>query len=387
MRPLTENRPKVMLPVAGKPMLEYLIIECRSAGLTDFILIVGYHDEQVRGHFGDGTKLGIRIRYAFQRQPAGTADALRQALPFLSGPFLLLNGDILLRSSDIAPLCRAQSTTLSLIELADVSGKGVVELDGERIVRLHEKTLNPPTRLANAGVYYFTPDVFPALECMRRSSRGEFEITDTIQAMIDAGVPVGYRFVSTWRELGYPWDLLSANEDMMIDLEPRNDGIVEDGAALKGPVVIGKGSIVRSGSYIVGPVLIGEDCDIGPNCFIRPATSLGDHCHIGAGVEVKNSIIMAGTFIPHLSYIGDSVIGENCNFGAGTQVANLRFDKANVRVGDRDTGRLKLGAILGDGVSTGINSSVNPGTLIGSGAVIGPGAVALGIITAGARVF
>ena len=387
MRPLTATRPKVMLPVAGKPMLEHLVIECREAGVSDFILVVGYREEQVRDRFGDGTTWGIRIRYVSQRRPAGTADALRQASPLLAGPFLLLNGDILMRADDIAPLYRAGTTMLSLVELADVSDKGVVELVGERIVRLHEKSANPPTHLANAGAYYFTPDVFPALQGTQRSPRGEFEITDTIQAMIDAGVPVGFRFVTTWRELGYPWDLLSANEQLMIDLESKNHGVVEAGAVIKGAVVIGKGSIIHSGSYIVGPVIIGQDCDVGPNCFIRPATTIGDRCHVGTGVEIKNSIIMGGTFVPHLSYVGDSVIGENCNLGAGTQIANLRLDNANIRVNGRDTGRLKLGAIIGDGVSTGINSSINPGTIIGSGAVIGPGALASGLIAAGARVF
>ena len=275
MRPLTATRPKVMLPVAGKPMLEHLIIQCREAGVSDFILVVGYREEQVRDHFGDGTKWGIRIRYVSQRRPAGTADALRQASPLLAGPFLLLNGDILMRADDIAPLFRAETTMLSLVELADVSDKGVVELYGEHIVRLHEKSANPPTHLANAGAYYFTPEVFQALEGMQLSPRGEFEITDTIQAMIDAGLPVGFRFVTTWRELGYPWDLLSANEQLMIDLESKNHGVVEAGAVIKGAVVIGKGSIIHSGSYIVGPVIIGQDCDVGPTASsVQPQQSV-----------------------------------------------------------------------------------------------------------------
>ncbi|HMK46308.1 MAG TPA: glucose-1-phosphate thymidylyltransferase, partial [Methanocella sp.] len=144
-----------------------------------------------------------------------------------------------------------------------------------------------------------------------------------------------------------------------------------------------------SGAYIVGPCIIGENCDIGPNCFVRASTSIGDDVHIGNAVEIKNSIIMNGTKIGHLSYVGDSVIGERCNFGAGTKVANLRLDEKTITViidGKKvDSGRRKLGCIMGDGVHTGIGSLINVGTSIGAGASIGPGVLAKGEIKAGGR--
>ncbi|MEN8615357.1 bifunctional sugar-1-phosphate nucleotidylyltransferase/acetyltransferase [Dehalogenimonas sp. THU2] len=387
MRPLTETRPKVMLPVVGKPMLEHLVEGCREAGYSDLIIITGYYGEKVREYFGDGGALGVRIRYVSQRRAQGTADALKQAVPLLDGPFMLLNGDIMLRAGDISLLGASQATTLSLTQPASVEGMGVVELEGERVVRLHEKSANPPTCLANAGAYYFTTDIFAALERTTRSPRGEFEITDTIQLLIDGGVPVLHRFLTSWRDIGYPWELLAANEELSAKTTSQIDGVVEPGVVIKGAIAIGEGSTVRSGSYITGPAVIGKHCDIGPNCYIRPFTSIGDHCHIGAGVEIKNSIIMAGTKVPHLSYVGDSVIGENCNLGAGTQVANLRFDRRNVQILGRDSGRHKLGVIMGDGVSTGVNACINPGTVIGSYALIGPGAVVSGRVAAGARVF
>ncbi len=387
MRPLTSTQPKVMLPVAGKPMLEQLLTSCCEAGLSEFVFIVGYHDEKVREYFGEGASWGVNIRYAFQRQPAGTADALRQAGPLLPRSFILLNGDILMHSKDILPLCQTEITTMSLVELKDVYGMGVVELEGQNVKRIHEKSEHPPTNFVNTGAYYFAPEIFMALEKTKRSSRGEFEITDTIQEMIDSGIPVISRFITTWQDIGYPWDLLTANEKLMVGLESINNGTIEEGVVIKGAVNIGNDSHIRSGSYIVGPVVIGKGCDIGPNCYIRPTTSIGDGCHIGAGVEVKNSIIMNRSKIPHLTYVGDSVIGENCNFGAGTQIANLRLDKANIRINGRDTGRRKLGAIIGDGVSTGVNSSINPGTVIGSNAFIGPGVTASGEIPPGVKFF
>jgi bifunctional UDP-N-acetylglucosamine pyrophosphorylase/glucosamine-1-phosphate N-acetyltransferase len=156
---------------------------------------------------------------------------------------------------------------------------------------------------------------------------------------------------------------------------------------MKGAVSVGKGTVIRSGSYIIGPVTIGENCEIGPNCYIRPHTAIGDNCHIGNAVEVKNSIIMRDTDFPHHNYVGDSVIGEGCNFGAGTKIANLRLDKREIWVAGINTRRRKLGAIIGDGVQTGINSSINVGSMIGNDTFIGPGAIAGGIISPNSRIF
>ena len=139
--------------------------------------------------------------------------------------------------------------------------------------------------------------------------------------------------------------------------------------------------MIRSGAYIEGPVKIGKDCTIGPNCYIRPSTSIGDRVYIGNGVEIKNSIIGDDTRIGHLSYVGDSVIGNGCNFGAGTKVANLRHDGKNIKVmlkGELvDTGRRKLGVIMGDHVHTGINTSINTGVMIDPGSTTLPGEVVM----------
>jgi bifunctional UDP-N-acetylglucosamine pyrophosphorylase/glucosamine-1-phosphate N-acetyltransferase len=171
---------------------------------------------------------------------------------------------------------------------------------------------------------------------------------------------------------------------------PKIEGEVEERATLNGPVSVGKGSTVRNGAYIVGPVIIGEGSDIGPNCYIRPSTYIGDGCKVGNGCEVKNSIVMNGSHVPHLNYLGDSVLGHRCNLGAGTKVANLRLDGANIKVtvkGERvDTGLRKLGVIMGDDVKTGINASFDVGAIIGEGCFIGPGALASGNIAPRSRV-
>jgi bifunctional UDP-N-acetylglucosamine pyrophosphorylase/glucosamine-1-phosphate N-acetyltransferase len=136
----------------------------------------------------------------------------------------------------------------------------------------------------------------------------------------------------------------------------------------------------------VGPVIIGQNCDIGPNCVIRAGTAIGDHCHIGASVEVNNCIVMSGSKIPHLNFVGDSIIGENCNLGAGTKIANMKLDQRPIKMNGVETYRRTLGAVIGDNVQTGINASINAGTVIGNKAFIGPEALARGVIAAGAKI-
>ncbi|HEY82612.1 MAG TPA: NTP transferase domain-containing protein [Dehalococcoidia bacterium] len=387
MRPLTYSRPKVMLPIANKPILEHLLIEARAAGITEFIFVVGYCDEPVRDYFAGGEKWGVRIEYSQQRRQLGTADALKMVEGLVEGNFLVMNGDVIVSRGDIRKLVRRAGNTLGIIEVEDTTGLGVVELSGGKLARIYEKEASPPSRLANAGIYLFTPAIFEAVARTAKSPRGEYEITDSLQLMLAGGHDIACQRLSHWLNLSYPWDLLSANELLLAEARAQNLGEVEANVVIKGAVAIGRNTVVRSGSYIVGPVVIGENCEVGPNCYIRPCTAIGDGCHIGHAVEVKNCIIMRGTKLPHHNYFGDSIIGEGCNFGAGTKVANLRLDKKEISVAGVNTGRRKLGAIIGDKVETGINASINVGSLIGNNTFIGPGAVASGVILPNSRLF
>ncbi|MDO8715342.1 MAG: sugar phosphate nucleotidyltransferase [Dehalococcoidales bacterium] len=390
MRPLTYTRPKIMLPIANKPIVEHLLIEAKQAGIKEFIFIVGYRDEAVRKYFGNGDKWGVSIGYHNQRKQLGTADAVRMVEHLIDGNFVMMNGDIIIRQADIRKLARRKETTMSVIEVEDTRDLGSVEIKGRHVVRIYEKVkpaAGTPSNVANTGLYLFTPDIFTAISHTAKSPRGEYEITDSLQWLIDQGWPVGYQKMDYWLDLSYPWNLLDINESLLPEVDAHNSGQIEEGAVIKGKVSIGKGTVVKSGAYIVGPVIIGQDCDIGPNCYIRPHTAIGDRCHIGNAVEVKNSIIMNGSKIPHLNYVGDSVIGEGCNLGAGTKVANLRFDKQEITVGGRSTKRHKLGAIIGDNVETGINVSINAGSVIGNNTWIGPAATVSGVISPDSRIF
>ncbi|MBA7466283.1 MAG: NTP transferase domain-containing protein [Dehalococcoidia bacterium] len=387
MRPLTCTRPKVMLPIANKPILEHLLLEAITAGISEFILVVGYHDEAVLDYFGDGSKWKVQIDYVKQRRQLGTADALAMVAELIEGNFLMMNGDMIIGRRDIAEMAVKKDTSLAVVEVSDTRGLGVVEVNRGRVARIYEKEENPPSRLANAGLYLLTPEIFKAISRTEKSPRGEYELTDSLMLMMGAGHGIACHTISQWLDISYPWDLLTANETLMSDMKAQNSGEVEENVVVKGPVAIGKNTVVRSGSYIVGPTIIGENCDIGPNCYIRPCTAIGDNCHIGNAVGVKNCIVMKKSKLPHHNYAGDSVIGEACNFGAGTKIANLRLDKKVVWVEGIDTGRRKLGAIIGDMVETGINASINVGSMIGNHTLIGPGAVASGVISPESRIF
>ena len=387
MRPLTYTRPKVMLPIANKPILEHLLIEVGKAGVRQFIFVVGYHDEQVRDYFGSGDKWGVSIDYCTQRKQLGTADAVKMVEGLVDGNFLVINGDIIVNQKDINSLTSRNENTLSVVEVEDTKDLGVVELRKGKVVHIYEKVEKPPSHMANAGLYLFTPDIFDALSQTSKSPRGEYEITDSLQLLIDKERYISYQEIDYWLDLSYPWDLLPANESLLAGIRSQNLGKIEENVVMKGVVSIGKNTVVRSGSYIVGPVIVGQDCDIGPNCYIRPSTSIGDNCHIGSAVEVKNSIIMKGSKIPHHNYVGDSIIGEGCNLGAGTKIANLRLDKKDIMAAGMDTKRRKLGAIIGDRVETGINACINVGSIIGNNTHIEPVAMVSGVILPDSRIF
>ncbi|TDA32716.1 MAG: glucose-1-phosphate thymidylyltransferase, partial [Hadesarchaea archaeon] len=244
---------------------------------------------------------------------------------------------------------------------------------------VEEKPKVCEVKTVNAGVYIFTPEIFRAIERTEKSERGEYEITTSLQLLLNEGKKIYASPLNFWADLGRPWDLLVANEHFLKRQKGEVHGRIEFGVHIEENVYVGEGTRIRSGSYIEGPVYIGRYCDIGPNCYIRPCTYIGDYVRIGHGVEIKNSIIMDHTHIAHLSYVGDSVIGSRCNLGAGTTIANLRLDEAEVEMeveGNRvGTRRRKLGTIIADYVKTGVNCMINPGVKIGPYSAIGPGAV------------
>jgi len=388
MRPLTANIPKPLLPVAGKPFLEHNIEAFKAAGIKDIILLVGWRAHRIHEHFGDGKEFGVRIEYVEQKERLGTAHAIGMIKDLVDGPFFCLYGDIVLSKETtkamVAHHKKVNGSVMALTSVEDPRRYGSIIVEDGVVKDIIEKAEIPPSNVINAGAYILNPEIFEAIAETKKSSRGEFEVTDSFKILMKKSHMYTYMVQDEWIDVARPWDLLEANRILMSDLETKIDGDVSDRATVIGNIQVGKGSKVLPGSYIIGPAIIGENCEIGPNAYLRPSTCIGDKCKVGAAVEIKNSIIMNHTNVPHLSYVGDSVIGERCNFGAGTKVANLRLDEKEVQVvvDGRKTGsgRRKLGVIMGDDVKTGINASIDVGTVIGEGTMIGMGAVARGTI-------
>ncbi|MFO8132721.1 MAG: sugar phosphate nucleotidyltransferase [Thermoplasmatota archaeon] len=387
MHPLTYTQPKVMLPVAGRPLLEWNILRAKEAGIRDVVLVVGYKSGRVRDYFGDGAAWDVSIEYVNQGEPRGTGHAVAQVKPFVDD-FLVLCGDTIVGTWDIQTVME-QDMAMGLTEVADASEYGAVETSDGSITAIHEKMAQPVSQVINAGIYHFTGDIFGYLDRIDRSPRGEYELTDAINLLAGEQEMAGIT-LQEWRDVGYPWDLLGANAEMLAAMDGSIKGHVEPHATLEGAVHVGENTRVLNGAYVQGPVYIGKGCKIGPNCHIRPATSIGCGCHVGNACEIKNSIVMPGSNVPHHNYVGDSVIGCGCNLGSGTKIANLRLDKDNITVTQNgkkvDTGRRKLGAIIGDNVQTGINAMLNVGTLVGNSVFIGPGALASGEIQPGSQI-
>jgi len=395
MRPLTANVPKPLLPVAGRPFLEHNIEAMKEAGIRDIILLVGWRAHRIREHFGDGKGFGVRIEYIEQKERLGTAHAIGMVRDLVDGPFLCLYGDVVITKDGVKGLLahhlKVKGSVMAITSVEDPRRYGSVVAEDGIVKEIVEKADVPPGNTINAGAYVLEPDIFEAITETKKSARGEFEITDTFKLLMTKTHLYAHVLQGEWLDVARPWDLLEANRMLMARLETRVEGEVSEKATVIGSIQVGRGSRILPGSYVIGPAIIGRDCEVGPNAYIRPSTSIGDRCKIGNAVEIKNSIIMSHTNVPHLSYVGDSVIGERCNLGAGTKVANLRLDEREVQVvvdGRRTgSGRRKLGAIIGDDVKTGINASIDAGTIIGEGTMIGMGAIARGTISPGSRIF
>ncbi|OQD59731.1 UDP-N-acetylglucosamine pyrophosphorylase [Methanobrevibacter arboriphilus JCM 13429 = DSM 1125] len=383
MRPLTLTKPKTMLPVAGKPIIQYNIESLRDSGVTDILLIVNYKEDMVRNYFKDGKDLGVNITYKKQEKLSGTANAIGYGEDFVDDEFIVLNGDIILDTALLMNIIDEYykinpDTLMVLTEVEDPTLFGVVEIKENIVNKIIEKPTidEAPSNYVNTGIYIFNKDIFEKIAKTKKSSRGEYEITDSLAMQIDDGKTIwGFKSNKKWLDVGRPWELIEINEYFLEEITTNIKGKVEPGAHIHGNIHLGEGSVIRSGVYIMGSVYIGEDCDIGPNCYIRGSTYLGNNVNVGNAVEIKNSIIMDDTNVNHLSYVGDSVIGSNCNIAAGTNVANLRFDNETVKTTIKDekidSGRRKLGAIFGDSVKTGINSSFSPGVKVGCNSSVG----------------
>lgn len=387
LMPITSSCPKPMIPIAGKPLLEYSILGLKDAGIDEILLIVGYKAAEIKEYFGNGQdKYDIRIEYIIQEERLGTGHAVSYAKNFVKDDsFLVMYGDLLTEPEIFKKIIDIfdKNKTDGLITLINVNNPedyGIISLNSANLV---EKITEKPAlelnlgNLANAGIYIFNSLIFDAIKITEKSIRGEYEFTDSMEIMITQlkGKILGYNIDKYyWSDIGLPWQLLEANSLVLDKLEDKILGNIENNVKIDGNIYVGKNSVIKSGTYIRGPCYIGNNTIIGPNAYIRQYTSIGDDCHVGKS-EVKNSIIFSKSKIPHFNYVGDSIICENVNLGAGTKISNLRYDNKSVKVNIEgkliDSGRRKLGAFIGPNVQIGINASIMCGKKISENSIIG----------------
>ncbi|RLI96231.1 MAG: glucose-1-phosphate thymidylyltransferase, partial [Candidatus Aenigmatarchaeota archaeon] len=360
--PLTLTIPKVLLKVAGKSLIEHNL-ESLQGIADEAILVVGYKKEMVKDYIGNEF-CGVKISYATQKHQLGTGHALLAAEPYLGREdFIVMMGDDIYSGDNIQKLLK-ETPSLLAMEVDDPSRFGIWLENGGNVSGFQEKPEKPLSNLANCGLYVMGPDIFRKIKALSRTVRGEYELNEAVNALAKE-MPV--RIVKArngWIPIGYPWDVIEANRILLENIEHRINGEIEDGATIKGNVCIGNGTKILAGSYIEGPVMIGRDCVIGPNCYIRPYTYIGDGCRIGNASEVKNSVIGNGSKLPHLNYVGDSILGRNVNMAAGSITANLRHDKKPIKTAVKgklvETGRRKFGTVIGDGARLGVRTIIYP---------------------------
>jgi glucose-1-phosphate thymidylyltransferase len=316
LRPITHTSAKQLVPVANKPVLFYGIEALVDAGVTEIgIVIAPETGDEIREAAGDGSGFGASITYITQDKPAGLAHAVLTAEDFLAdSPFVMYLGDNLLAEGISALVSAFRETRpdalILLTKVDDPSSYGVAELDGDRVVRLVEKPKDPPSDLALVGVYLFGPSIFEAARSLEPSWRGELEITEAIDRLIDGGQRVESQIVSGWwKDTGQLADMLEANRLVLEELPTRIDGDVSDDSRVEGRVAVEPGAEV-TGSVIRGPAVIGEGARIA-DAFIGPYTSIGAEVEISRA-EVENSILLAGAKVTDLgTRLEASLLGRN----------------------------------------------------------------------------
>jgi glucose-1-phosphate thymidylyltransferase len=340
LRPITHTSAKQLVPVANKPVLFYGIEALVEAGVTEIgIIIAPETGDEIREAAGDGSQFGAEITYILQDEPAGLAHAVLTAEEFIDGsPFVMYLGDNLLADGLrglVAAFRETEPDALILLTpVEEPEHYGVAELDGDRVVRLIEKPKDPPSNLALVGVYLFAPVIFEAARSLEPSWRGELEITEAIDKLIDDGRKVQSEVVQGWwKDTGQLADMLEANRLVLEETVTRLDGEAED-SRIEGRVVIEEGAKV-TGSVVRGPAVIGAGARI-EDAYIGPYTSIGENVTICRS-EIEHSIILSGSLVSDLdTRMEASLLGRDVKLtrseGMPKTLRMLVGDKSEIKI-------------------------------------------------------
>jgi glucose-1-phosphate thymidylyltransferase len=369
LEPLTETRPKPMLPVANRPLLEHVVESVVAAGIEEVVLVVGYKRERIQSHFGDGDDWGIDIEYAIQDKQLGTGHAVLQAERHIEDTFVVLNGDRIIDPSIVERAIDADDgeTLLAVTRTDDPSGLGIVETDGDHATGITEK---PPqneitSEVVNAGVYRFEPDVFDAIR--DTETTGELAITATLDRLAAAGDVRVFRYRGAWLDVSYLWDLLAVNASLL------NGNPID----VPGTARIGKNAVVTDG------VAVGSDARIGASTTVLSGTAIGENARISPNAVLDNVVVLPDATVGAGAVLRDCVVGENARVGPNTTVAG---GPADVVVDGTVHEDVRLGGVVGDNARLGGAVSVHPGAVIGNGTAVEGGVAVDGRVPSSAEV-
>jgi glucose-1-phosphate thymidylyltransferase len=356
LRPFTATKPKVMLAIAGKPILQYVVESLAQNGIRNIVLVVGYRKEQVFDYMGSGEKFGVEITYVAQKKQLGTAHALAQAKAAVENEFLVLHGDHLIEADTIARFSALKPNAMVVKRVDNPSRYGVVTMEQDMVKDIVEKPREARSNIVNAGTYAFTAEIFDFIE-------PELDIPDVLNKMIARGYPIAAQEIEAPSlDVVYPWDILVLNETVLRQLPVSLGGTIESGVSLKGQVSVGKDTVIRSNSYIAGPAIIGAGCEIGPNVCLLPATSIGNNVVISPFCEIKNSVIGNDVSLGTGCIIQDSVIDKGCvvqgHFAAFSRQAEVKIDNEHHLV--------NIGAMLGEDCRLSSGIVAQPGVIVGN---------------------
>ena len=356
LRPFTASKPKVMLPIANKPILRYVIEAIAQNGIRKIVIIVGYKKDQVINYFGSGDQFDVEIDYVEQKQQLGTAHALKLAKGKVKGKFLALPGDNIIEPGTISKLIQEKTNAILVKEQENISKYGVIEARDGIVTSIVEKPKEALSHMVNTGIYAFTDEIFDMIG-------QETDLPSVIRNMTAQGHKIKVcEAVGSWLDVVYPWDILKLNDLALARTSPAVGGTIEKGATIKGLVSVGKGTTIRANSYIVGPAIIGENCEIGPSVCILPSTSIGDNVCILPFTVVDNSMIANGVEIGPGSTIRDSIIDKGCQL---TGHFVTQSGEADIKIDD-EYNRVHIGAMLGEYCNIGDSVVTAPGVIIGN---------------------
>jgi UDP-N-acetylglucosamine diphosphorylase/glucosamine-1-phosphate N-acetyltransferase len=389
LRPLTTNRSKSMLMIAGRPVLQYIIDSLIENDLRDIVIVVGHGREELIDHFQMGGDLGVRIRYMIQHKQEGVEHAILTAKEELEGEdkFLLVNGDVLVEPEMVERTLRNHESmggdvTMLVTLVSNPEQFGTVKIGPNGIVEKLVEKGGPDRYVSNyavAGVSVFSTSVLPLLE-------KHHTMESTIEELINSGKQVSATvWEKEWAEFTWPWDILNANSIVMDRMLKGKGSYISESAdihpsvVIEGSVYIDEGTVIRPNTTLRGPIYIGKNVYIGNNSLIRDYTSLCDGVRIGYAVEIRNSMIFERVNVGRMTYLADSIIGAGTCIEAGAQLWNwrpgteplyLKQEKDKIQIPLE-----KFGAIVGDNVVIGVNASLYPATRIGENSMISAGCV------------